>query len=142
MDINKNYGLNDYNMQILPYRISGSGEYTNRDIINLSQIKELKEIFNKNGIISTTTETETEKEQYGIVNNKLHITPPKIATYITATLREIETECGKIHFYLNIYEFNDNRFGAEMHVKNSTTYICEDFDGLLKYLNDIGILIE
>ena len=37
--VNKNYGLNDYNMPILPYRIMGSYEYTEKDVINLTEDK-------------------------------------------------------------------------------------------------------
>ncbi len=141
MNLNKNYGFNEYNMIIQPYRIMGTDEYSNQHIIDMNdeKISHLKELFNRNFIKYIFSELIVENEQYKLVDKKIEVIPPKIANYIQATLKEIKTEYnGTLHWYLRMYEFNDSKFGVEIHLQNSKSYVCEDFDGLLKYLSDIG----
>ena len=146
--LNKDYGLNDYNMQILPYRIMGSYEYTDKDIIDLTEdkIAILTNIFSKNIKDSSIQKIMTKGKEYRLDHNekKLIEEPEQFAEYIKVELYKVIDE-GRIlvNNYLDIFSFNDGKFGTTLHVMHSSrSNVCEDFDGLLKYLYDLKFIIE
>ena len=147
--LNKDYGLNDYNMPILPYRLSGSDEYTERDIIDLTEdkIEVLQNTFNKNDKDSSINKIKifplTDGERLYIDYNEMKLTSRDdvFSTYLTANLYQVIDENGNVlvNNYLDIYSFNDGKYGINLKVmRKSDLTICEDFDGLLKFLHDIG----
>lgn len=143
--LNKDYGLNDYNMPVLPYRLSGSDEYTNRDIVNLSShtIENLKTIFTNNSKETEVLKVETLGKQYRIEERKIVETPPVMSDYLKVEIYKV-IDSGKIVIddNLHIFELNDTRYGVSLNLqRTSRFYICEDYDGVLKYLNDIGFKI-
>ena len=148
--LNKDYDNNDYNMPILPYRIIGSDEYSTKDIIDLNEdrIAKLTEIFNSNNNLNSVLKIKTfplyDGEKYSIDHNekKLVINPDVFSNYMHIKIKEIN-ECNvSINWYMRIYEFNDSKFGVELTLRNSKFYVCEDFDGVLRYLHDIGYIIS
>jgi len=148
MFLDKDYGLNDYNMPILPYRMMGSYEYTETDIINLTEEKIiiLNDIFIKNNKETFIQKIMTNGKTYRIDYNekKLIEEPETYADYMKVDIYKVYNEYGKaiVDNYLNIYSFNDGKYGADIHyMKQSKSSVCEDFDGLLKYLYDLKFTI-
>ena len=147
--LNKDYGNNDYNMKILPYRIVGSDEYSTKDIVDLNEdrIAKLTEIFNTNNNINCVMKIKIfplyDGEKYSIDYNekKLVINPEVFSNYMHIKIKEINEGNVSINWHMRIYEFNDSKFGVELKLSNSKFYVCEDFDGVLKYLHDIGYVI-
>ena len=146
--VNKNYGLNDYNMPILPYRIMGSYEYTEKDVINLTEDKIvlLRNIFINNNKESSIQKIMTQSKQYRLDHNekKLIEEPETYADYIKVEIYKVIDE-GRVlvNNYLDIFSFNDGKWGATLYVMNSSrSNLCEDFDGLLKYLYDLKFKID
>lgn len=143
--LEKKYGLNDYNMPILPYRMMGEMEYSNDDIIDLNdkEMRILTNIFKDDYEVRKIC---TKNEEYSIVDKKLVMSEKKYSSYLEKTFNRLIDEDGKLlsKDYINIYFFNDNKYGADLNYNR--TYrkmnICEDFDGLLKYLYDIGVQIN
>lgn len=147
--LNKNYGFNDYNMPILPYRISGSNEYSESDIIDLTEdkIAILNDIFNTNNREVVVLKIKILNKEYHIDYNekKIIVEPEKYADYLKVNIYQVIDENNKIliNDSLNIYSFNDGKYGVDLNTNRRSKFnICEDFDGLLKYLYDIGFIIN
>jgi hypothetical protein len=123
------------------YRLSGSNEYNNLDMIDINEntINILQELFNKNNMQISLQQAENSISQLSIVDSKIVEIPATLAKYLHVAIRTIRGEKNSIVFqsYFNIYAFNDGMIGLFTSIgRNTKMYICDGMDGLLKLLND------